>query len=47
MALANAGALHDPFIGGVDAPRQFLVGEDALGEISPATDDLGAKFHLE
>ncbi len=47
MALADAGALHDPLIRGVDAPRQLVVREDALGEIGPATDDLGAKLHVD
>ena len=39
MALADAGALHDPFVGGVDAGRELLVGEDALRQIAAASEN--------
>ena len=41
VALADAGALHDPLVGGVDHPRQFGVGEDALRQIAAAAEDDG------
>ena len=34
MALADAGALHNPFVGGIDHARQFGVGDDARGQIA-------------
>ena len=41
VALADAGALHDPFVGCVDHPRQFVVGEGALRQIAAAAEDDG------
>ena len=31
VALVDAGALHDPFVGGIDLARQIGVGEDLAG----------------
>ena len=31
VALVDAGALRDPFVGGVDLPCQVGIGEDLLG----------------
>ena len=40
VALANAGALPDPLVGGVHGLRKFFVGDDTLGQIRPtALDD--------
>jgi hypothetical protein len=36
MALANPGALHDPFVGRLDTGGQFLIGKDATGQIAAA-----------
>src|SRR5262249_7056768 len=36
--LANPGTLGDPFVGSVDLPRQFGVGEDATGQVTPAAE---------
>ena len=41
VALADAGALHDPFVGCIDHPRQFGVGEGALRQIAAAAEDDG------
>ena len=38
VALADAGALHDPFVGGVDHPRQLGIGEDAARQIAAAAE---------
>ena len=38
MALADAGALHDPFVGGLDRARQIVVGEDVAGQIAAAAE---------
>jgi hypothetical protein len=32
----DAGALHDPFVGGVDSARELRVGEDPAGQIAAA-----------
>src|SRR5262249_5189041 len=37
--LANPGTLGDPLVGSVDLPRQFGVGEDATGQVTPAAED--------
>ena len=37
VALPDAGALHDPFVGGVDGGGEFLVGEDPLRQIAAAS----------
>src|SRR4051812_37752 len=34
MALTDAGALHDPFVGCVDGFRKIRVGKDALRQIA-------------
>src|SRR4030081_1422130 len=34
-ALANAGALGDPFVGGVDLAGELGIGEDMLGQVAP------------
>ena len=39
VALADAGALDDPFVAGVDALGQFGIGEDGLGQIRAAADN--------
>ena len=36
MALADAGARDDPLVGGVDAPRQLVVGDDLFRQIGAA-----------
>lgn len=43
MALADAGALHDPLIGRVDALCQLGVGDDALRQIGAAAAQNGAQ----
>ncbi len=35
MALADAGALGDPFIRGVDPFRHFGVGDDSFRQVGP------------
>ena len=44
-ALADAGALADPRVGGVEAGGQIVVGHDPRGQIGAAPDDLGAQLH--
>ena len=44
-ALADPGALADPFVRGVEPARQFGVGDDALGQIDTAPGDLGSQLH--
>ena len=41
MALADAGALADPFVGGVDALGEIVVGDDVVRQIRAAADDAG------
>src|SRR5262249_36931442 len=43
--LADPGALADPGIRGVEPFRQLVIGDDPLGQIGAATDDLGAQIH--
>ena len=38
MALLDAGALHDPLVGGVDPRRQFGIGQDLLRQIGAAAE---------
>ena len=38
MALADAGALHDPFVGRVDLGRQFGIGQHPLRQIRAAAE---------
>ena len=38
VALVDAGALHDPFVGGVDLARQFGVGQDLARQIAAAAE---------
>ena len=38
MALADAGALHDPFVGGVDRTGEFVIAEDTAGQIAAAAE---------
>ena len=38
MALPDAGALHDPLVGGVDPRRQFGIGQDLLRQIGAAAE---------
>ena len=38
VALTDAGALHDPFVGGVDHPRKIVIAEDALRQIGTAAE---------
>ncbi len=45
VARANAGALIDPLIGGIDDPRQFLVGHHPIGQVTAPTDDVGITHH--
>ena len=40
VALADAGALDDPLVAGVDLLSEFGIGNDAGGQIGAATDDL-------
>ena len=37
--LVDAGALHDPFVGGVDLARQIGVGEDLVRQVAAAAED--------
>ena len=39
VALTNAGTLRDPFVGGIDHPRQLGIGEDAARQIAAAAQD--------
>ena len=39
VARADAGALHDPFVGGVDHPRQIVIAEAALRQVAAAAED--------
>ena len=39
MAFANAGALHNPFVGGLNRARQFIVADDARGQIASAAEN--------
>ena len=41
VALADAGALHDPFVGGIDHPRQIVIGEAARRQIAAAAENDG------
>jgi hypothetical protein len=45
-ALAYPGALADPFIRGVEAPGEFVVRNDSLGQVGAASGDLGSRSHL-
>ena len=45
MALPDAGALNDPFVGGVDPLRKLFVGDRPFRQISSATDDDGSAHH--
>ena len=38
VALPDAGALHDPLVGGVDPRRQFGIGQDLLRQIGAAAE---------
>ena len=38
VALPDAGALHDPLVGGVDLRRQFGIGQDLLRQIGAAAE---------
>ncbi len=39
VALADAGALHDPLVGSIDHARQLVIGEDPLRQVAAATHD--------
>ena len=39
VALANAGALHDPFVGGVDLLGEIGIGDDPLRQIAAGADE--------
>src|SRR5262249_18472511 len=43
--LADPGALADPSIRCIEPRRELIVGNNSLGQISAATDDLGAECH--
>ena len=45
MALADAGALGDPFVGGLEAAGQLGIGHHLLRQISAAADHLGTHDH--
>ncbi len=47
VALADAGALDDPLVRRVDHAGQVVVGQDAFGEIGPASDDGGPEHHQD
>ena len=38
VALVDAGALHDPFVGGLDARREFRIGENTFRQIAAAAE---------
>ena len=38
MAFANAGALHNPFVGGLNRTRKFIIADDARGQIASAAE---------
>ena len=42
-ALADAGALADPLVGGIEPGGQLVIGDDPLGQIGAAAGDLGAQ----
>ena len=42
IALRDAGALPDPFVGGVDTRGQFFVADGIPGEVGAAADDMAA-----
>ena len=46
-ALMDAGALHDPFVGGIDLARQIGVGEDLVRQIAAAAEDNGTAHRHE
>ena len=43
VALADAGALHDPLVRRVDRPGEVGVGDGALGQIAAAAEDDGTR----
>jgi hypothetical protein len=43
--LGDAGALANPCVGGVEPPRQLVIGQDPLGKVGPAPGDLRAQGH--
>ena len=45
MALADAGALHDPLIVGIHHFFEILIGENLRGDIGAERGDLGAPAH--
>ena len=42
---ADAGALSDPGVRGVEPRGQLVIGHDPLGQVPTATDDLGTEHH--
>ena len=46
-ALADAGALPNPFIRGVETISELAIGYDALGQIGAAADNLRSQDHLQ
>ncbi len=46
-ALANSGSLANPFVGSIEATGKLVIGDDALGEIGAAADDLGSQAHRD
>ena len=47
MAFANAGALHNPFVGRFNRTRQLIVADDARGQIAPASENDGTQRRHE
>jgi len=39
VARLDAGARHDPLVGGVDAPLELAVRHDALGQVAAGADN--------
>jgi hypothetical protein len=42
MARTDAGALHDPVVGGLDHPREVVIRQDTARQIAAAAEDDGA-----
>ena len=47
VALADAGALADPFVGGVDGLGQLVIGHDTGRQIGSGAEDSGTCDHMD
>ena len=47
MALADAGALHDPFAGGVHCTRQIVVAQNPARQVSAAAEYYRTQYRHE